>query len=263
MALYIEFFKKAFQERYAFRFNFYITIFASILLLVIQINVWTALYNNKENIDNINLNEMVCYIIVAAVVVTLTRSNAGRKIAERVENGSIILDLMKPVNFKSYLLSEDLGTNVFQTLFVTVPAIAATFLFFDISLSVDIRNTLLFLPSLVLGIIMAFYIHYIFGLFSFWLETSWYIPFFIGALFELFSGSVVPLWFYPQWLFNICQALPFRFIFFEPIAIFLGKYGMLQSVTVLLMQAGWLAVIIIVEKYIWSRVQNKLVIHGG
>ncbi|WP_270169492.1 ABC transporter permease [Paenibacillus sp. SYP-B4298] len=263
MALYLEFFRKAFQERYAFRFNFYITILASIFLLVIQINVWTALYSNKGTISSINLNEMVSYVIIASVVVALTKSGAGSKIAERVENGNIVLDLMKPVNFKQYLFSEDLGKNLFQAIFVTVPAIAVTWLFYDFSIGGAMESLLLFLPSLVLGILIAFQIHYIFGLLAFWLETSWYIPFFIGAMFDLFAGSVVPLWFYPKWLYDMCQFLPFRFIFFEPISIYLGKYALHQIVNLLLLQAGWLVVLILIEKIVWMRVQHKLAVHGG
>ncbi|MBP1904873.1 ABC-2 type transport system permease protein [Paenibacillus turicensis] len=263
MALYIEFLKKAFRERYAFRFNFYITILASVMLLIIQINVWTALYGGNGNVSNINFGEMISYIIIASIVMTLTKSGSGQKIAERVENGSIILDLMKPVNFKRYIFSEDLGTNLFQTVFITIPSIAFTWLFFDFSLSGGFGNTLIFAITLILAILIAFHIHYIFGLFAFWLETSWYIPFFIGSLFQLFSGSVVPLWFYPNWLYKVCQILPFRFIFFEPIAIFLGKYEIHQMLSILLMQIGWLAFIICIEKYMWYKVQTKLVIHGG
>lgn len=263
MSLYLEFFRKAFQERYAFRFNFYITIFASVLLLMIQINVWTALYSNKGIISSINLNEMLSYVIIASIVVALTKSGAGTKIAERVENGNIVLDLMKPVNFKQYLFSEDLGKNVFQALFVAVPAIAVTWLFYDFTISSGMENLLVFLPGLALGILIAFHIHYIFGLLAFWLETSWYIPFFIGAMFDLFSGSIVPLWFYPKWLFDICQFLPFRFIFFEPISIFLGKYELHQAANILLMQAGWLLALLVIEKLVWLRVQHKLAVHGG
>lgn len=263
MALYIEFFKKAFQERYAFRFDFYISILSSILLLIIQLNVWEALYRDKGAINNVAFGEMISYTIVATVVMSLTGSGAGRKIADRIQNGSIIMDFIKPINFKSYLFSEDLGTNIFKMLFISIPSIGVTLFFYRVSVIASIESQILFLASLIIGVLIAFNIHYIFGLFAFWLETSWYIPFFTGAMFELFSGSVVPLWFYPDWLYDISQVLPFRFIFFEPISILLGKYTVSRGLSVIQFQLIWLIAVVLIERFMWFMAQKKIVVHGG
>ncbi len=80
---------------------------------------------------------------------------------------------------------------------------------------------------------------------------------------ELFSGSFVPLWFYPDWLYAISACLPFRLIFFEPISIFLGRYAVEDMLQIVLLQLVWLAVLYAAGVWVWSKAQTKVMVHGG
>lgn len=80
---------------------------------------------------------------------------------------------------------------------------------------------------------------------------------------QLFAGTVVPLWFYPTVLYNIAMVLPFRFISYEPVSIFIGRTSLGDGWLVIVMQIVWLAIFIALEAYIWNRVQRKVIIQGG
>ncbi|WP_117161177.1 ABC-2 family transporter protein [Paraliobacillus sp. X-1268] len=262
MSLFSKFLILAFKEKYIYRFDFYISILASILVILVQINVWEALYKGNS-VDSASLKQMITYVLLSSIIFSLTRSEAGNKIGRKVEDGSIISDFTRPVNFRSYLFAEDLGNNFFQVLFISLPAVTIVSIFFGFSWEGDLVTLSIFLLSLVLGVIISFYIKYIIGMFAFWLETSWYIPFFVGAIFELFSGSTIPLWFFPDWLSAISSLLPFRLIFFEPISIFLNKYSYVDSFSIICTQITWLVLLVIFEKILWFNAQKKVVIHGG
>lgn len=263
MSLFFSFFKLAFKEKYTYRFNFYVSIISSMLVLFIQVNVWQALYNNQTSIDGVTLNQMIIYILISTIIVRLTQSTAVNQIGSKIETGAIISDFMKPVNFKSYILAEDLANNFFRLIFTSLPISLVAFLIFDIKISSSFLTILLTIISVIFGVLIAFYIYYIFALTVFWLETSWYIPFLITATFTLFSGSQIPIWFYPSWLEQLTLILPFRFTIFEPISIFLGRYTFTESLYVFFYQLCWLGGLYIIERLLWLRVQNKIVIHGG
>lgn len=262
MSLFNKFLMLSFKEKYAYKFDFYISILASVLVIVVQINVWEALYRGSAN-NTGSLQQMITYVLLSSVIFSLTKSEAGKKIGRKIEDGSIISDFTRPVVFKNYIFAEDLGNNFFQVIFISLPSVAVVSLFYGFSWNGNFLNSLIFLASLVLGVIISFYIKYIIGLFAFWLETSWYIPFFVGAIFELFSGSTIPLWFFPEWLRNISYLLPFRMIFFEPISIFLNKYSVHHSISILGIQVIWLSALVIIEKLLWMNAQKKIVVHGG
>lgn len=262
MSLFSKFLVLAFKEKYTYRFDFYVSFLASILVVIVQVNVWQALYKGNL-VDIASINDMITYVLISSIIFTLTKSDAANKIGRKVEDGSIIGDFTRPVNFKNYLFAEDLGNNFFQVLFVSLPSVLIVSIFYGFSWQVDLIKSLIFVLSLVLAILISFYIKYIIGLFAFWLETSWYIPFFVGAIFELFSGSTVPIWFFPEWLKTISDLLPLRLVFFEPISIFLNKYSFTDSLSIIFAQVIWLLILVNLEKLLWFNAQKKIVVHGG
>lgn len=261
--LYLEFIRKSFQERFAYRLDFYISIFGTFLFLFLQINLWTALYSGENSVNTVTLSNMIDYIIISCLVTALTKSSVGNKIAEKIETGKIVSDFTKPLNFKYYLWSEDLGNNSFNALFITMPLCLVIGLINKFSLPSDPLFLMFFVVSFILGAMISFYINYLLGLFAFWLHTSWFITWFLAAFNGLFSGAVVPLWFYPDWLRMICDLLPFRFIFFEPISIYLGRYSSEMVYKLLLLQIVWVVLLIVVERVVWTRAQKHVFVNGG
>ncbi|WP_139129194.1 ABC transporter permease [Paenibacillus nuruki] len=230
-------------------------------MIYIQISVWEALYDNLNN--NSNLQQMINYVFISFFIFNITKSESGNKIGDAIDKGTIVTDLIKPINYRNCLFAQDAGTNIFQLTFIFLPSFIFFLFMYNLQFDITLVNFLMFFLSIVFAVIIAFLIKYIIGLFAFWLETSWYIPFIVGAIFDLFSGSIIPIWFYPDWLADICAYLPFRFVFFEPISIFLGRYNELQILNLLLLQLLWIVILYCIERFIWSKAQNKLVVHGG
>ena len=110
---------------------------------------------------------------------------------------------------------------------------------------------------------LSFQIQYIFGLSAFWIVNPWYIRFLTYGLGKLFGGSVIPLWFYPEWLRNISMYLPFRFITYEPIQIYLGHIDATQAWTCIGMQLFWLVIMLVLEAIFWRRASRKIFVQGG
>jgi ABC-2 type transport system permease protein len=84
-----------------------------------------------------------------------------------------------------------------------------------------------------------------------------------GALFNLFSGSFVPMWFFPGWLNTVGLGLPFRSIVFEPTAILLGQTAGRDLVRVLLIQVGWVLVGYLTSTGLWRKAQKLVFAQGG
>jgi len=261
--VYPEIIKKSFQQRAVYKIDSYLSIIGSLITLFIQISLWYALMGNGGSIGGISFQDMFNYLIINTVVLALVYSNAGNELAKKVQDGSIAIDLIRPTSLKYFLLSQDLGNNLFVVVFSVLPVCLVSIAIFGFRLPSDIIRICLFLLSLVNGIIIIFLINYIFGLLAFWLKSTWYISWYTGALFKLFGGTFVPIWFYPRFLQNISEALPFRLVTFEPISIFTGKLSLASSAYVILYQLIWIVILNITEKLVWNRAQSKISIQGG
>ena len=262
MKLYFEFFKKAFQEQYAYRFNLIVSVIGSFLTLWMQIFIWRALFDGNEA-NVMDIKQMLTYTIVSSLIMTLTSSTVAHKLGEKVQTGDIMIDFLRPINLKTLFFANELGWNLFRVLFIAMPGTVLTGLIVGFDFPTELETILAFLISLILGLFLAFYFHYLVGLSAFWLESTWYIPFFTGAFIQLFAGAAIPLWFYPEWLYQLTNWMPFRFIFFEPISIFLNQRNASEILVILITQLVWLLILWIFERLVWKNVNAKLVMNGG
>lgn len=84
-----------------------------------------------------------------------------------------------------------------------------------------------------------------------------------SVLLNLFSGALVPLWFFPEPMKNLSVFLPFRYIVFEPIAVLLNTKSVVETAYVFVMQMFWLVFLFCAATAVWNRGRNKIMIQGG
>lgn len=263
MGVYFKFWQMAFKQNYAYKANTYLYIISAIFGLVVQVSIWQALYQSKTIVDSISLSDMMSFVIINIAVSTLTYSSIGNKLADKIKDGSISSDFIRPVSLMYYMIAEEFGDSIYSMIFTFLPVCIVTAFFVPFRFPHSILAFGLFIFSLFLGIILMYYINYTLGLLAFWFKNSIYVNWFFGAFFTLFGGTAVPLWFYPKFLRNIANVVPFRFVSFEPISIFLEKVNLNGALNIIFKQLIWIMVFWVLEKFIWSKAQKVVTIQGG
>jgi len=266
MRKYFEYVKTAFKESLAYRVEYFLGIMQSLFVLLAQLYLWRALLGQSEQASTdmgvITLNEMTTYVLMSTIISTLISSNVILNINDRIRNGQISMDLIKPVNFKTYMFCSMIGRSFFNFLFQLLPVLGIGLIFIGIEYS-SMQNLLLFCVTLVNAIIINFLITYSLGLLAFWYMSMWQIAVLWGVLGRLFSGAWIPLWFFPKVLISISNFLPFRLLYFVPISIFLGKVGLIDCIYLVIQQLVWIAILFGATRLTWHAAIKKLVIQGG
>jgi len=263
MSKYLIFIKNGFKENFIYRTNSYLMILGSLIGLLITVSIWKALYINKTSVQGITLSDMITAVILNSIILSFTYSRIADNLANKVHDGSIATDLVKPFSLKWSMFSTQVGANIFKFVFSSLPILIVAVIFLDFRLPESSAFFVVFVVSFINGIILSFILNYLIGLWAFWLKKASYPTWFLNAAFDLFGGSVVPLWFYPDALYAISALLPFRFIFFEPVKIFLMKCDINEAIYIILMQFFWIGVLFALEKLIWSRVERNITVFGG
>lgn len=80
------------------------------------------------------------------------------------------------------------------------------------------------------------------------------------ALIAFCSGQVVPLWFYPDFLLRIINWLPFKYVFYEPLLLFIRNGNLFQTVC---FQVIWIFILSLIGRFMWKCVSKKIVVQGG
>lgn len=261
--MYFEFLKKSFRQQFVYRTNTVIHILSSFVYLFVTISIWSALYRGKSNVDGISLKEMLTYVLMAQLVKTLVRLRVSKYVADRASSGIISIDFIRPVSLKLCAISESLGSALFNAIAFAIPMIILGSLAWGFVLPAHFYQWLVFMLSMIMAFILYSTMEYIMGLTAFWTKTDFHISWIIGAFMMLFSGSDIPLWFYPKTIRIVADFLPFKYFIFEPINIFLGKATPDQAVNVILLQFAWLIILLTAERIVWYYAQKVVTVQGG
>jgi ABC-2 type transport system permease protein len=70
---------------------------------------------------------------------------------------------------------------------------------------------------------------------------------------EVVGGAIIPLSFFPQILQTIFMLLPFPFLIYLPMQIYLGKISINHIPVEFLKEIGWIAGFALLNLVIWKR----------
>jgi ABC-2 type transport system permease protein len=255
-------FAKSFKSQMIYRAATLSSIAGTLLAFAIQLCLWHALLGTGVQ-ENTDFSDMVLYVLVNTLVLTLTSANIAAAVEGAVMDGSISMEIIRPISYKYYQLASILGRNAFQVVTNVLPIAVISIFLIDIPLRLSAAQLAGFVVSLVFGILLMFEVTYIFGLLAFRIQRCWYLGFYIRGLNVFFGGTAVPLWFYPGWLQKVSYALPFRYITFEPVGILLGRTQGNEIWMSLLVAALWLLVLNAVDHLMWRSAVKGLSVNGG
>lgn len=262
MKVYLAILSKAFLSEYVYRANVVFTIIRNLLMFFILISVWTALYSGKSSVNSITLSDMITYTLIMIVLRNLMSSKLHDVMNEKINTGSIVSDFIRPVSFMLSSVSQQLGRNLFNVIFATLPILASAMIYFGIGQFHPTR----FLFSVItagFGLVLVMQISWIISLICFWTKSAAFGMFLLKSLMEIFGGMVVPLWFYPDVMRSLCMALPFRLAYYSPASVIMGKTSMNENLHIVALQLMWIALLIALERIVWSRARRIVIVQGG
>lgn len=264
MALYRVMLANAFKAKAAFRFDYIVGTVFAFCTIVLKVSIWKGLYGSSgTSVNGIFLSDMVAYSILSSLTQSVTRSHVMTDLNEMVLNGNISIQLLLPLHFRKHLLLTSLTDNLFGLVYSTLPPLLISILLYGLPLSLTPLSFFAYLLSLALGFVINFLYSFLLGLSVLWLRNAFFLRNLNALLPQLFSGTLVPMWFFPGWL-NLAGAfLPFRFMVFEPLSILLGKNNGEEILLVLLFQLLWIAVLFLLGEWVWRKGQKKLMVQGG
>ena len=98
---------------------------------------------------------------------------------------------------------------------------------------------------------------------SFWLISMGPLSSLKICIIRMLSGSIIPLWFFPEWLRNILAFLPFQYIYQLPLSIYIGKLTEQETIFQIGVQLVWLLILYGLYRLMQKKVLTNVMVQGG
>ncbi len=184
-------------------------------------------------------------------------------IGRNIQSGQIVLDLLKPVEFRSFVFFGGCGEPIIK--FVTTFMPTAIIVYFISGRAIPIgKNILFFAISVILGMIINFYINFFVATICMHTQSIWGINIMKEVIVGLLSGASVPLAFFPETFKNIVMYLPFQAVCNSPLKLLLhNEYEISEVLIILGTQVFWILFLMITTEIFFKFSLKKITVNGG
>ncbi len=211
-----------YKEWSVYRSHSMVSIFVGPVYFLVQYFIWRAVYNTRDSISGLSLEQMITYYAIASLINYILMDFADWNLQMLIHTGKFLTFVLRPMSHVYFAFCQKIGHRALGVVFEFIPL----FLIFTLMLKIRLVPAQPFwaLVSIALGFIMMFLVDYCVGITAFWLTRTSGVRRMFLILRDISSGVLVPLTFFPLLLQKFFFILPFQFITYVPIRVFIGTY---------------------------------------
>ncbi len=248
---YLTTIRTAIQQQFQYRAATYMYLIGMVAEPVIYLVVWSTIADQSGGtVGGLTAGELAAYYIVWTLVRTMNIVFTPYGWEERIREGELSGQLLRPLHPIHYDLAWFAGGKVPWVLFYLPIAVVLT-LVFNPTFDVRPLEIAVFAVAVWGAYLIRTFYQSALGLITFWTTR-------VGALFQLYitlelllSGRLVPLTLMPEWVQTAAWFLPFRWTFYFPIQALVDDLSNEQLLGGLAMQALWTLIGIGLFALVW------------
>jgi len=263
MRLFWELVKLSFQRQLTYRAATLAGLATNFFFGLLRAALMTALYGPRQEVAGLSLEAAVTFTGLTQATIAFLSLFRWYEVMNSVYSGDISSDLLKPMDYFTFWLAQDLGRAIVGFIMRGLTIMVAYALVFDITLPRSPQQWLALAATLVLSWLVSFSWRFLVNLAAFWTPNALGVGRFALGWSWFLSGFLMPLRFFPDWFINLCNLTPFPAMINTVVEVYLGVLTGPELIQALLTQLLWAVILIGAGQLVLRAGVRKLVIQGG
>ena len=263
MRLFWEVVRRAFSRHLTYRTATVAGLVTNIFFGLVRASVLTALYGDREVVEGLDVQSVITYTGLTQAVIVYLSIFGWYDLMNAVHQGEIAADLLKPMRLFTFWLAQDLGRALVGLLLRGLTIMVVYALIFDLTYPVGVAQWGALVIALAMSWLLSFAYRFLVNLAAFWSPDAKGIGRFAFVIVMFFSGFLMPLRFFPEWVQALAYLTPFPHMLNTVVEIYLGVVTGSALAEALLAQALWAVGLVALCQLVLARATRRLVILGG
>ena len=251
------------KEDLTYREHFFTLIIMTAVYCVVLYFIWKAIYGANGTLNGMTFEQSYVSMVLTFAMLRVVSNGVEWDMCFGMIEGSIIVDMVRPLDYMWYQMSQSAGMAGTNTLVLALPGTLILYFMFPGQIHVGM-NMLFFIPCLILSFMCQFFLCFTIGVITFYTESVWGISTILDIISGFFAGSEVPLAFFPGWLLVAANVLPFKAMYNAPVKMLMDKT---LGISDYMITTGVLALCTIglyaLSQVTYGVMKKKIVINGG
>lgn len=254
MKKYFAIFKTSWANELEYRVAFFLARTRNIIYLLLLYYVWLSLSKATGRFAMYSTEELTTYVFGAHLLRSIIFGAQSRLTAFEINDGTFSTYLVKPVSHFWFVFWRELA----QRAIYLISAISEIIIFVLLTKAQFIfqnqwKLLLLFVAVIFGALFLYFFLTYLVSLFAFWSREAMGPRFLFEWFLEFGSGAFFPLDILSKTLLITFQFLPFAYLMYFPLKIYLGKWYFWQIVTGIGIQLVFITITAGLVWIVWRR----------
>lgn len=246
-------FKISWENGFVYRLNFLLWRARSVIVILTVYFLWEAIFRSNDIVFGYSREKILTYVFLTLVVRSLVLGLRSIDAAGEIADGRLANYLLKPISYHLYWFVRDLSDKFLNVLFSIGEIVV---LYFVLRPPIFIQTDTLILAIFVFALIMAAVLNFVFAWVTsncaFWVINYAWGFWFVFLVFQDFLGGVMfPLDIFPQPIYNLLTLLPFPYLLYFPVNVYLGKIVGQELTRGLILMVAWLVIGVVLIKKEW------------
>lgn len=255
--------KNQWEEILTYRLNFIMWRVRNVLQLLAIYFLWFAIVTQNGGAFGYSTSLLLTYIFGGYILQSFIFATRTQTIGVDITRGDLLNYLVRPLNYFNFYIAKDIGDKIMNLLFSFGEIGLLIFLLRpSLFLQRDPWYLLAFFISILVAIVLFFILSLLLSLIGFWSEDIWSARFLFMILLSFFAGAYFPLDILPQPLFSLFQALPFTYLLYFPLKIYLGQVSFMQIALGLSLAGIWVVALLFLTKIVWAKGLRSYAAYG-
>ena len=266
MRKYRESFIIGLQQSLEYRFEFFINIISTLFPILIQIFLWYAIYDGtgQDTMYDYSFSQMLGYVTFAGVVSKFVVTGIENTVNDDIHSGGLSMFLIKTVKYIPFRLLQAIGQKFASTVTMLLfAAFSVLMLTLTVGFEIKLYAVCLFIPSLLLAMLMNFFIFFIVSISAFVLTEVGRFFHALQVVIMVASGGVFPISIFGNTYVTISRFLPFQYTSYFPTSVITGALTLTEIFLGMLIQCGWIVVLLTLSAVFWRAGLKKYTAVGG
>ncbi len=249
-----------------YRFDFFMNLLSTVFPIIIQVFLWSAIYagSSQDKLYGYSFFQMLIYTCLAGAVSKFVSTQVEEKINNDIYTGELAKYLTMPISYLVFRFTNTLGEKLFSMMILFLIS-GCLLLGFGISGMYKVSPIFLFMfiPSLILGMMLNFFLFTLISLSAFWFTEVGSFFHAISVIIMVISGGVFPIDVLGEGFRNFINFMPFLYTTGFSIQVITGSLTIEKIISGLFIQIIWIAILSILSQIVWKKGLKKYVAVGG
>ncbi len=241
----------------AYRSDFWVNFLGQALIqLCIARALWTSIFesNGASEMRGMTLEQITLYYLVAPLTMKILMGENIGFLARDIYDGGLNRYLVWPLPPLGYKLLTYLTYSAFFILQLTILYSIGRF-FLDPAPYTGMEFIRLGagIIYLLIACVGYFCLSSLCEMVAFWADNTWTLGVMLRFVGAFLGGAFLPLSFFPEWLREIVEYLPFAAMISGPVNLILGRADMIDSLQNLAILLTWIVILSFAVRKMWQQ----------